>query len=103
MNDEQLFLALPNCVDEIDLQLDAPRYDGKVRSVYDLGGRLLMATSDRVSAFDTILGLIPYKGQVLNQLSAWWFEKNGRHRAKSLHLRPRTEPNGDTQSGDVAR
>lgn len=75
MSDEQLFLALPHCVDEIDLQLDAPRYDGKVRTVYDLGNRLHMITSDRVSAFDTILGLIPYKGQVLNRLSAWWFER----------------------------
>jgi phosphoribosylaminoimidazole-succinocarboxamide synthase len=38
------------------------------------GQRLLIAT-DRVSAFDRVLGTIPFKGQVLNQLSAWWFEQ----------------------------
>ena len=38
-------------------------------------GRRTLITSDRVSAFDMVLGLIPYKGQVLNQLSAWWFEQ----------------------------
>ncbi|MDD2236255.1 MAG: phosphoribosylaminoimidazolesuccinocarboxamide synthase [Kiritimatiellae bacterium] len=48
---------------------------GKVREVYDLGERLLLAASDRISAFDCVLPTgIPNKGMVLNQLSAWWFE-----------------------------
>jgi phosphoribosylaminoimidazole-succinocarboxamide synthase len=38
-------------------------------------GRRILITTDRISAFDSILGLIPYKGELLNQLSAWWFEK----------------------------
>jgi len=47
---------------------------GKVREVYDLGDRLLLVASDRISAFDFVLqGEIPGKGQVLNQLSAFWF------------------------------
>ena len=45
----------------------------KVRDVVDLGDRLLVVTSDRVSAFDRVLTTIPGKGQVLNQLSAFWF------------------------------
>lgn len=51
------------------------QYAGKVRDWYDLpdGRRALIAT-DRLSAFDRILGAVPYKGQVLNQLSAFWFE-----------------------------
>jgi phosphoribosylaminoimidazole-succinocarboxamide synthase len=49
---------------------------GKVRDVYQLpGDRLLLITTDRLSAFDRILGAAPYKGQVLNQLSTWWFER----------------------------
>lgn len=51
---------------------------GKVRDVYDLGDRLLLAATDRISAFDCVLPTgIPHKGMVLNQLSAWWFEHTG--------------------------
>ena len=45
----------------------------KVRDVVDLDDRLLVVTSDRVSAFDRVLTTIPGKGQVLNQLSVFWF------------------------------
>jgi phosphoribosylaminoimidazole-succinocarboxamide synthase len=45
---------------------------GKVRDTYDLGDRLLIVTTDRQSAFDRLLAAIPFKGQVLNQTSAWW-------------------------------
>ena len=49
---------------------------GKVREWYDLlDGKRLIVTTDRLSAFDRILAKVPYKGQVLNQLSAWWFEQ----------------------------
>jgi len=49
---------------------------GKVRDVYDLGDRLLIVSTDRISAFDVVLPCgIPDKGKVLNQLSAFWFEK----------------------------
>ena len=52
------------------------RYEGKVRDVYDVGkGELVIVTTDRISAFDQVLGTIPYKGQILNELSAFWFEK----------------------------
>lgn len=51
------------------------RYEGKVRDYYDLGDRLLLVTTDRLSAFDRPLALIPCKGQVLNLISAWWFEQ----------------------------
>ena len=49
---------------------------GKVRDVYDLGEHLLIVATDRISAFDYILGSgIPDKGKVLTQLSAFWFER----------------------------
>lgn len=47
---------------------------GKVRDIYDLGEQWLIVTTDRISAFDVVLpDPIPYKGYVLNQISAWWF------------------------------
>ena len=56
----------------IDISPDA---QGKVRDLYDLGDRLLLVASDRISAFDYILeDEIPYKGRVLTQLSCFWFE-----------------------------
>ena len=74
---EKLFAALPNCLDTTDFPELGQKYEGKVRDVYFDGenGQRIFVTSDRVSGFDQILGLIPYKGQVLNQLAAWWFEK----------------------------
>lgn len=47
---------------------------GKVRDVYDLGDKLLIVTTDRISAFDVVLGTVPCKGQVLNSIAAHWFE-----------------------------
>lgn len=56
----------------IDIKPDA---QGKVRDLYDLGDRLLLVATDNISAFDFILpDAIPYKGQVLTQLSVFWFE-----------------------------
>lgn len=52
-----------------------PTAQGKVRDIYDLGDKLLLVTTDSISAFDFILpDTIPYKGQVLTQLSVFWFE-----------------------------
>ena len=60
---------------DIDLPL-GDRRDGKVRVSYAYGtGQRLFITTDRLSAFDRVIAGVPYKGQVLNQLSAWWFER----------------------------
>jgi phosphoribosylaminoimidazole-succinocarboxamide synthase len=48
---------------------------GKVRDIYSKGDKIIIITTDRQSAFDRILASIPFKGQVLNQTSAWWFER----------------------------
>lgn len=49
---------------------------GKVRDVYDLGDRLLIVSTDRISAFDVVLpNAIPHKGEALNRLSVYWFNK----------------------------
>jgi len=60
---------------DIDLPL-ADRRDGKVRVSYRLdSGDRLFVTTDRLSAFDRIIAGVPLKGQVLNQLAAWWFDE----------------------------
>src|SRR5262249_9637019 len=54
----------------------APATRGKVRDVYDLGATLLLVATDRLSAFDCVFpDPIPDKGKVLNQLSAFWFDR----------------------------
>ncbi|MDH3295041.1 MAG: phosphoribosylaminoimidazolesuccinocarboxamide synthase [Acidimicrobiia bacterium] len=59
------------------LRLDLPgQVSGKVREAWPIGGdRRLLVTTDRLSAFDRVVGVVENKGQVLNQLSAWWFDK----------------------------
>lgn len=51
------------------------RIEGKVRDSYVADGRRTIVVSDRVSCFDVVVGTIPFKGQVLNQVAAFWFEK----------------------------
>ena len=63
---------------ETSLQGLTPHRRGKVRDLYILGDHLLMVATDRISAYDLVLGsLIPDKGKVLTQLSAFWFERTG--------------------------
>lgn len=67
--------SLPFPFTQSDLPALGARHSGKVRDWYDLDeGRRALIVTDRISAFDRILGAIPYKGQVLNQLAAFWFE-----------------------------
>ena len=70
---ERILDLIPLALRGTDLPL-AGKGAGKVREWYDLpDGTRLIVTTDRLSAFDRILACVPYKGQVLNQLSAWWF------------------------------
>jgi len=60
----------------IDSPIPNRTYRGKVRDTYDLGDRLLIVATDRISAFDVVLPTgIPDKGKVLSQMSAWWFQR----------------------------
>ena len=62
----------------LETRLDglAPHRQGKVRDIFDLGDTLVLVATDRISAFDYVLGSgIPDKGRVLTQLSAFWFDK----------------------------
>ncbi|POR02003.1 phosphoribosylaminoimidazolesuccinocarboxamide synthase [Alkalispirochaeta sphaeroplastigenens] len=64
--------ALGRCLTETDLPLPE-KQRGKVRDRYRAGDSLILVSTDRQSAFDRLLASVPFKGQVLNQTSAWWF------------------------------
>ncbi len=70
---DRIAAQVSHCLTETDFAHLGTKYHGKVRDTYDLGDQLLLITTDRQSAFDRILAAIPFKGQVLNQVSAWWF------------------------------
>ena len=69
--------SLDNCITRTQSTVLPEPYRGKVRDVYTLDeNRLLIVASDRISAFDHILRQpIPYKGQILNQVAAWFFDQ----------------------------
>jgi phosphoribosylaminoimidazole-succinocarboxamide synthase len=67
--------ALPLCLDATDFPAFGAKYEGKVRDNYTRGGERFIVVTDRISAFDRVLGTVPFKGQVLNRLAAWWFEQ----------------------------
>ena len=75
LNKDQFIAAIPNCLLKADVDGFGPRFEGKVRDCYVHGGKRILITTDRVSAFDQVVGAIPYKGVILNQLSAWWESK----------------------------
>ena len=66
---------LNNTLDKVSLNIDGEYYKGKVRDNYFIDNKVVMVTSDRVSAFDQVLGTIPFKGQILNEIALFWFDK----------------------------
>lgn len=75
LSHDELVKAVPHALNTVDLQGWDAKQAGKVRDIYHTNSQRVLITTDRISAFDRVLGTIPYKGQVLNQLSAWWFEQ----------------------------
>ena len=70
----QIKQGLNNCLTETNLSVGKKKV-GKVRDSYELSDKIILITTDRQSAFDRVLASIPFKGQVLNLTSAWWFEQ----------------------------
>jgi phosphoribosylaminoimidazole-succinocarboxamide synthase len=95
-----LVSAIPHTLSGLDLVWPYAKHSGKVRESFSLpGGRRLLVATDRLSAFDQVLAAIPYKGQVLNQLAAFWFERMSNPPANSgqapvpVHLLTMPDPN----------
>jgi len=75
MIDESVIRAqLTKTLDHTDFPELGAKYEGKVRDCYTRDGRRTIVVTDRLSAFDVVLGTIPFKGQVLNRMAAFWFE-----------------------------
>src|SRR6266566_9899967 len=73
--DDLLRAQLPYTLHEADLSQLGELYRGKVRDNYANGDRIVMITTDRLSAFDRVLTTVPFKGELLNRLTVFWFEK----------------------------
>tara|TARA_Y100000590_G_C15594194_1_gene967329 strand:+ start:39 stop:986 length:948 start_codon:yes stop_codon:yes gene_type:complete len=72
---EHINKQLKNTLETVDLEISSEHYRGKVRENYYKDKEIIMVTSDRVSAFDHVLGTIPFKGQILNEIACFWFDK----------------------------
>ena len=75
ISDDLLRAQLPHTLRQVDLPALGELYRGKVRDNYTRGDRMVMITTDRISAFDHVLGTIPFKGEVLSRLTTFWFDK----------------------------
>jgi phosphoribosylaminoimidazole-succinocarboxamide synthase len=75
MPDARLTAQLPHTLDKTDFPTLGTRYQGKVRDTYAKGDRLVLITTDRLSAFDHVLTTLPFKGDLLNTLAHFWFQK----------------------------
>ena len=74
LSDDVIKAQMGNLLDKTDFDWGG-KYEGKVRDNYVFDGKRVIITTDRISAFDRVLCAIPFKGQVLNQTAAFWFEQ----------------------------
>jgi phosphoribosylaminoimidazole-succinocarboxamide synthase len=73
---DALWAALAKTLERTSLDALGTKYEGKVRDNYTTrDGRRFIVVTDRISAFDRVLGTLPLKGQVLNRLATFWFER----------------------------
>lgn len=75
LDDQQLIELCDRTLAETHLIELGEKHEGKVRDSYVQDGKRIIVVSDRVSAFDVVLGTIPLKGQILNQMAAFWFHR----------------------------
>ena len=74
VSNELIRAQLAKTLERTDFPELGKKYVGKVLDCYSKDGRRTIVVTDRISAFDVVLGTIPFKGQVLNQIAAYWFE-----------------------------
>ncbi len=91
LSPERARLQLPHTLERTQFSGLGTLYTGKVRDVYREGDRLVLVTSDRVSAFDHVLGTIPFKGQILNSIALDAFRRT--EDILPNHLRDVPDPN----------
>jgi phosphoribosylaminoimidazole-succinocarboxamide synthase len=72
---ENIAAQIPYCLGGTDFGKLGSKYEGKVRDNYSSDGKRFIVVTDRLSAFDRVICLVPFKGQVLNQMAKFWFDK----------------------------
>ena len=90
ISEKKLKEQLKHTLNKTDFKI-GKKYEGKVRDNYILDGKRIIITTDRISAFDRVLCTLPFKGQVLNQTAAFWFDKT-KHIVKN-HVLNVPDPN----------
>ena len=75
IQNKKIIEAIPKVLKTADVPGLGKKHKGKVRDYYIVGDKRIIITTDRQSAFDVILGHIPFKGAVLNMLAAFWFDR----------------------------
>ena len=75
VSNSDLVAQIPFCLKSTDFSTMGAKYEGKVRDNYSKDGHRVIIVTDRLSAFDKVITLIPFKGQVLNQMAKFWFEQ----------------------------
>jgi phosphoribosylaminoimidazole-succinocarboxamide synthase len=91
ISDDLLRSALGRTLSATDFAGLGTKYEGKVRDNYSRGGDRFIIVTDRISAFDRVLGTVPFKGQVLNRLAASWFERT--RKVADNHMKGIPDPN----------
>ena len=72
---EEIQAGLKNILEKTDFSSLGEKYEGKVRDNYKKDDKIIMITTDRISAFDRVLTTIPFKGQVLKSMAQFWFNE----------------------------
>lgn len=75
ISNSDLLAQIPYCLKATDFPTMGLKYEGKVRDNYSKNGKRIIIVTDRLSAFDRVITLIPFKGQVLNQMARFWFDQ----------------------------
>ncbi len=91
IGDDVVRKQLENTLEKTDFPELGSKYEGKVRDNYTQGDKRVIITTDRISAFDRVLGTIPFKGQTLNGLASFWFGKT-KHLVRN-HMIDSPDPN----------
>lgn len=76
VSETDLYEQLPHVLARTDMPFLGERYEGKVRDSYTRGDVRILITSDRLSCFDVVVTTVPFKGQVLTELAAYWFKQS---------------------------
>lgn len=73
--DSEIKQMIPFTLEKTNFPSLGERYEGKVRDNYSKSGKRIIISTDRISAFDVVLGTIPFRGQLLNEMANFWFKK----------------------------